>query len=295
MGKVVEIDTRGSSQSPWRRMWRELSRSRMALFGLLIFLILIVVAILAPVLAPADPLAMDIKSRFAGPSIEHPFGTDNFGRDILSRVLYGARVSLQGGVVSVLFGLVVGVAIGAVASYCGGVVDDVVMRLMDGLLAFPSIMLALLLRFVMGPSITSVMLAIAIIRVPVFARTVRSSVLAERERDYVTAALSIGQTPMKILFRQILPNALAPLIVMATVLFANAILIEASMSFLGMGTPPPQPSWGTMLSDGRQFMENHPHIVLFPGMAISLVVMGVNLLGDGLRDALDPRLVYQSA
>lgn len=294
MGKVAEINVRRTSQSPWHRVWRELFRNRLAVLGLVVVGTLVVVVILAPVLAPADPLAMDIKARFVTPSAQRPFGTDNFGRDILSRVLYGARISLQVGVVSVLFGLVAGVILGAVAAYVGGIVDDVIMRIMDGLLAFPSIMLALLLRFVLGPSITSVMIAIAIIRIPIFARTVRGSVLAERERDYVTAALSIGQTPMKILFRQILPNALAPLIVLATVLFANAILIEASMSFLGMGTPPPQPSWGTMLSDGRQFMENHPHVVLFPGLAISLVVLGVNLLGDGLRDALDPRLVYQS-
>lgn len=294
MGKVAEIDRGRTSQSPWHRAWRKLLRNRLAILGLVIVGSLVAVATLAPVLAPADPLAMNIKIRFATPSAQHPFGTDNFGRDILSRVLYGARISLQVGVVSVLFGLVAGVTIGAVAAYLGGIVDDVIMRVMDGLLAFPSIMLALLLRFVLGPSITSVMIAIAIIRIPIFARTVRSSVLAERERDYVIAALSIGQTPMKILFRQILPNALAPLIVLATVLFANAILIEASMSFLGMGTPPPQPSWGTMLSDGRQFMESHPHVVLFPGLAISLVVLGVNLLGDGLRDALDPRLEYQS-
>jgi ABC-type dipeptide/oligopeptide/nickel transport system permease subunit len=265
----------------------------MAMIGLIIVLILIVVAVLAPVFA-ADPFEMDIKNRFAVPSWEHPFGTDNFGRDILARVLHGARISLQVGVVSVVFGLLIGVVLGATAAYLGGAVDNVSMRVMDALLAFPSIMLALLLRVALGPSITSVMIAIAIIRIPIFARTVRSSVLAERERDYVVAATSMGQTRLKILFRHILPNSIAPLIVLATVLFANAIIIEASMSFLGIGTPPPQPSWGIMLSDGRQFMESHPHVVLFPGLAISLVVLGVNLLGDGLRDAMDPRLIYQS-
>jgi peptide/nickel transport system permease protein len=268
-------------------------RSRMALFGLIIVVILVLVAMLAPVLAPADPLAMNIQDRFAEPSLKYLFGADNFGRDILSRVLYGARISLQVGIVSVIFGLFAGVSAGAIASYVGGTLDSIVMRIMDGLLAFPSIMLALLLRFVLGPSITSVMIAIAIIRIPIFARTVRSSVLAEREKDYVTAALSVGQTRLRILFRHILPNSLAPLIVLVTVLFANAILIEAAMSFLGIGTPPPQASWGMMLSDGRQYMENHPHVVLFPGLAISLVVLGVNLLGDGLRDVLDPRLLYQ--
>ncbi len=275
--KINSISLKGQTgfikgRSPWLQVLRELARSRTSLFGLSVVVTLVLAAILAPVIAPADPLAMDIKARFARPCAEHLFGTDNFGRDIFSRVLYGAQVSLQVGIVSVVFALAIGAPIGAIASFAGGTVDDIVMRVMDALLAFPTIMLALLLRFVLGPSIT-----------------VRSSVLSEREKDYVTAALSIGQTRLKVLFQHILPNVLAPLIVMATVLFANAILIEASMSFLGIGTPPPQPSWGTMLSDGRQFMANHPHIVLFPGLAISFVVLGVNLLGDGLRDALDPR------
>lgn len=287
----VEKDNR---QSPWRRAVREFTRNRMALVGLTIVLILILVAVMAPILAPYDPYEMNIKDRFAPPTVQHLFGTDNFGRDILSRVFFGARISLQVGIVSVIIGLVIGVIAGAVASFIGGAVDNITMRIMDAFLAFPSIMLALLLRFVFGPSITSVMIAIAIIRIPVFARTIRSSVLSERERDYVTAALSIGQSRTNILFRHIIPNSLAPLIVLVTVFFANAILIEASMSFLGIGTPPPQPSWGIMLSDGRQYMENHLHVVLFPGLAISLVVLGVNLLGDGLRDMLDPRLIYQS-
>ena len=282
-----------TGRSPWRRAWRELWRSKLAVFGLIVMIVLIVVGLLAPVIAPADPAAINIKDRFALPSLQHPFGTDNFGRDILSRVIYGARISLQVGVTSVIFALILGVSIGASASYAGGRVDDVVMRIMDALLAFPSIMLALLLRFVLGPSITSVMIAIAIIRIPVFARTVRASVLSEREKEYVEAARAIGQSDRKILFRHILPNAVAPLIVLVTVLFANAILIEAAMSFLGIGTPPPNPSWGIMLSDGRQFMQDHIHVVIFPGLAISLAVLGVNLLGDGLRDVLDPRLMYK--
>lgn len=255
--------------------------------------VMIVVAILAPLIAPMDPIATNIDERLALPSTSHPFGTDNFGRDILSRVIFGAQISLRVGVTSVVLALMFGLPIGAIASYTGGKVDNVVMRFMDALLAFPSIMLALLLRFVLGPSIESVMIAIAIIRIPIFARTVRSSVLSEREKEYVTAARSIGQSSFMILARHILPNTLAPLIVLSTVLFANAILIEASMSFLGIGTPPPNPSWGTMLSDGREFMQDYPHLVLFPGAAISIAVLGVNLLGDGLRDILDPRLMNQ--
>ncbi|MFZ5918032.1 MAG: ABC transporter permease [Chloroflexota bacterium] len=286
------LDSPGS-RSPWYTAWRELWRSKIAVFGLMVVILLIFSALAAPIVSPADPIAVDIKGRFATPSVEHPFGTDNFGRDIAARVIYGARISLQVGVVSTVFALIVGVAVGAVAAFIGGQMDNAVMRFMDALLAFPSIMLALLLRFVLGPSITSVMIAIAIIRVPIFARTVRSSVLAEREREYVEAARAIGQTNLRILFSHILPNSLAPLIVLATVLFANAIVIEASMSFLGIGTPPPNPSWGIMLSDGRQYMLDHLHVVLFPGLAISLAVLGVNLFGDGLRDALDPRLMYR--
>ena len=274
-------------------MGSELRRSRLATFGLVATVLLVVVGIAAPVLAPLDPLEIDVPNRFARPSLRHPFGTDRFGRDILSRVIYGARISLLVGFISVILGLVIGVPLGAIASYTGGVFDGVVMRLMDAVLAFPSIMLALLLRFALGPSIGSVMAAIGIIRIPVFARTVRSSVLGEREKEYVMAARAIGQGRLGILFRHILPNALAPLIVLVTVLFANALLIEAAMSFLGIGTPPPQPSWGTMLNDGREFMQNHPQVVLFPGLAISVMVLGINLLGDGLRDILDPRILYQ--
>lgn len=280
-------------RSPWLRAWGELRRNKMALFGLAVVVMLIFLAVFAPHLAPADPNALSIKDRFAKPSAAHPFGTDNFGRDVVSRVIYGARISLQVGITSVILALILGVSVGALASYFGGQVDNVTMRVMDAVLAFPSIMLALLLRFVLGPSITSVMMAIAVIRIPIFARTVRSSVLSEREKEYVEAARAIGQTNLKILFSHILPNALAPLIVLVTVLFANAILIEASMSFLGIGSPPPAISWGMMLSDGRQYMQEHLHVVLFPGLAISLAVLGVNLFGDGLRDALDPRLMYQ--
>ena len=250
-------------------------------------------AVLAPLLTTADPITIDIKNRFAGPSLQHLFGTDHFGRDVYTRVLYGSRISLQVAVVSVVFALAVGVPLGAIAAYAGGAVDNIVMRAMDALLAFPSIMLALLLRFVLGPSITSVMLAIAIIRVPVLARTVRGSVLAEREKDYVTAARAVGQTGFRILFRHILPNVLGPLMVLATVFFGNAILIEAGMSFLGIGTPPPNPSWGGMLNDTRPYIELHPYLALAPGLAIFLAVLGINLFGDALRDALDPRLVYK--
>lgn len=280
-------------RSPWLRAWRELRRNKTALFGLGVVFALVLVALFASTLAPADPSAINIKDRFATPSAKYLLGADNFGRDIASRIIFGAQISLQVGITSVIFALILGVSIGAISAYVGGQVDNVAMRIMDAMLAFPTIMLALLLRSVLGPSMTSVMLALGIIRIPIFARTVRSVVLSEREREYVEAARAIGQTNLKILFTHILPNTLGPLIVLVTVLFANAILIEASMSFLGIGSPPPATSWGIMLSDGRRFMQDYPHVVLFPGLAISLAVLAVNLLGDGLRDALDPRLIDQ--
>jgi len=280
-------------RSPWLRAWRELRRNKTALFGLGVVFALVLVALFASTLAPADPSAINIKDRFTTPSAKYLLGADNFGRDIASRIIFGAQISLQVGITSVIFALILGVSIGAISAYIGGQVDNVAMRIMDAMLAFPTIMLALLLRSVLGPSMTSVMLALGIIRIPIFARTVRSVVLSEREREYVEAARAIGQTNLKILFTHILPNTLGPLIVLVTVLFANAILIEASMSFLGIGSPPPATSWGVMLSDGRRFMQDYPHVVLFPGLAISLAVLAVNLLGDGLRDALDPRLIDQ--
>ncbi len=273
-----------------RSLFARLLRNRLALIGMIITTIVVLTALLAPLLAPYDPLKINLPGRLQGPSRDHLMGADHLGRDIFSRVVFGALISLEVGVVAVALGSVVGLIAGAAAGYLGKRVDTVIMAFMDAIYAFPAILLALVLVAVFKPSLVTVMTAIAIVRIPIFARTVRASVLAEREREYVQAARSLGQREWIILARHILPNILAPLIVVTTTYFATAIVVEASLSFLGLGVPPPAASWGVMLNDGRKFMEASPHVVIFPGAAISLTVLGFNLLGDGLRDVLDPRL-----
>lgn len=268
------------------RLWR----NPLARVGMVISAVVVLAAILGPELAPYDPVAINLSDRFQPPSREHLMGADHLGRDIFTRVLYGARISLQVGIVSVALGTLVGLILGALAGYVGGRLDTAIMALMDAIYAFPAILLALVLVAVFKPGLVTVMTAIAIVRIPIFARTVRGSVLAERENEYVDAARSIGQRSFFLMTKHILPNIMAPLIVVTTTYFATAIVVEASLSFLGLGVPPPAASWGTMLNDGRRFMESAPHIVIFPGIAISLTVLGFNLLGDGLRDVLDPRL-----
>jgi peptide/nickel transport system permease protein len=266
------------------------SRSRLLVIGALICLPIFTLAIVGPNISPYDPLAINVLDKLAPPSSRHWMGADNLGRDILSRVIFGARVSLEVGIVSVILGLVAGVTLGAVSGYLGGWLDSLFMRLMDAIQAFPAMLLALVLVAIMGPGLVTVMTAVAGIRIPVFARTVRASVLAEREKDYIEAARCLGQREGAILFRHILPNIISPIIVLGTSYFATAIVVEASLSFLGLGVVPPDVSWGTMLSESRQYMERYPWAPLFPGLAISLAVLGFNLLGDGVRDLLDPRL-----
>jgi ABC-type dipeptide/oligopeptide/nickel transport system permease subunit len=267
-----------------------LVHNRLAAIGLVITVLVVLTALLASVLAPYDPLQLNVPERLQAPSAAHIMGTDHLGRDIFSRVIFGTQISLQVGIVAVALGSIVGLIAGAAAGYLGGRMDTAIMGIMDAIYAFPAILLALVLVAVFGASLVTVMTAIAIVRIPIFARTVRGSVLGEREKEYVEAARCIGQNPVWILFRHILPNTLAPLIVVTTTYFATAIVVEASLSFLGLGVPPPAASWGVMLNDGRKYMEAYPHVVIFPGAAISLTVLGFNLLGDGLRDVLDPRL-----
>jgi len=267
-----------------------LLHSRMAVIGLVISLFVILIAILAPWLAPYDPVEIDLVNRLQPPSREHLMGTDHLGRDMLSRVMFGANISLQVGVVSVAMGIVLGLIIGAAAGFLGRGFDTALMSVMDAIYAFPAILLALALVAAFGQGLVTVMTAIAIVRIPIFARTVRSSVLAEKEKEYVESARAIGQREFLVLVKHILPNIVAPMIVVTTTYFAAAIVVEASLSFLGLGVPPPEASWGVMLNDGRRYMEAFPHTVVFPGLAISISVLGFNLLGDGLRDVLDPRL-----
>ena len=268
------------------RLWR----NPLARVGMVISAVVVLAAIFGPPLAPYDPVAINLGDRFQPPSREHLMGADHLGRDIFTRVLYGARISIQVGIVSVALGTLVGLILGALAGYLGGRFDTMTMAVMDAIYAFPAILLALVLVAVFKPGLVTVMTAIAIVRIPIFARTVRGSVLAEREKEYVDASRSVGQRGHRLITKHILPNITAPLIVVTTTYFATAIVVEASLSFLGLGVPPPAASWGTMLNDGRKYMESAPHLVIFPGLAISLAVLGFNLLGDGLRDVLDPRL-----
>jgi peptide/nickel transport system permease protein len=269
---------------------QRLFRDKLALVGLVIMGTFLLTAILAPVLAPYDPIEQSLVDRREPPSSQNLLGLDDLGRDILSRVIFGARKSLQVGVLSVTMAIVVGTWIGATSGYLGGWVDSLVMRIMDIMLAFPALLLAIAIVTILGPGLLNMLYAIGIVSIPVYARIARASVLSVKMQDYVLAARSLGASPVRILARHVMPNCLTPLIVQGTLGIGTAILDAAGLSFLGLGAQPPTPEWGAMLGQGRYAMFTAPHIVLFPGLAIVLTVLGFNLLGDGLRDALDPRL-----
>lgn len=273
-----------------QKLWRRFMRNKSAVVGLGIFVFMIILAVFAPLLAPYDPLVTDLSQSLLGPSSAHWFGTDEFGRDILSRIFYGARVSLMVGVVAVGISLTVGATLGLIAGYLGGAWDDLIMRFTDILLAFPSILLAIAIMTGLGRGVENAMIAIGIVGIPVYARLVRGQVLAVRGQEYVEAARSIGVGPFRQIWRHILPNVVSPLIVQASLGMSTAILDAAALGFLGLGVQPPQAEWGDMIAHGRRFIYNAPHMVYFPGLAISLTVLGLNLFGDGLRDVLDPRL-----
>lgn len=280
---------RAASESPARVAVRGMLHHPAGLIGLVITLFLIILAVLAPTVAPFSPLEMHPADRLVGPCATYLFGTDEFGRDILSRIIYGSQISLSVGLISIGIASVVGVTVGSIAGYASGWFETVTMRLSDTLLAFPAILLAIVIIAVLGPGFFNTMLAVAIVNIPAFARLSRANILAEKDRDYVEASRCLGATPRRILFVHILPNTLSTILVQVTVSVASAVLMEAALSFLGLGTPPPQPSWGSMLSIGRGFMDAAAWYAVFPGMALMLLVMGLYLLGDGLSDALDPR------
>lgn len=269
---------------------RRLARNPLAVTGGLLLGVLILAAVFAQQLAPHDPIRQSLYERRQPPSSRHWLGTDDLGRDILSRVIFGARLSLRVGVLSVSLAVATGTLIGLAAGYSGGWVDNVLMRLMDIMLAFPSLLLAIAIVSILGPGLMNMLYAIAIVSIPVYARVVRGQVLSVKEQDFILAARAVGVPGSRILFANILPNTLTPLIVAGTLGIATAILDAAGLSFLGLGAQPPTPEWGAMLGEGRGAVAAAPHIVLFPGLAIMLSVLGFNLLGDGLRDALDPRL-----
>lgn len=257
--------------------------------GLLLTVLLVVAALAAPLLAPHDPNFQDTSRRLEAPSDEHLLGLDDLGRDVLSRIVYGARVSLRVGFSVVIIASLIGITLGAIAGYFGGIADMLVMRLCDILLAFPGILLAIALVAVLGPSLNNVVLALATIGWVGYARLVRGQVLKVREMEYVTAAKALGARSPRVIVLHVLPNVINPVIVMATLGLAGAILAEAALSFLGLGVQPPTPSWGAMLTAGRRYLGLANHLAIFPGAAIMLAVMGLNFLGDGLIDALDPK------
>jgi peptide/nickel transport system permease protein len=242
---------------------------------------------------PQDPLAITITERLQGPSAGHWFGTDQYGRDVLSRIMRGSIISMTVGVVSVGIGLVLGVFLGVLGGYCGGGADEVLMRLMDAFYGFPAILLALLITAVFGPGVFTSMVAIGIVNIPIFARLTRAHFLVLRDKDFVTAARALGASDAAVIWRHILPNAVSPLLVQATISFPSAILAEAGLSYLGLGMQPPHPSWGHMLKEAQPFLRLAPSYAIFPGIAIALAVLGCNLLGDGLRDLLDPKIARQ--
>ncbi|HSB81996.1 MAG TPA: ABC transporter permease [Candidatus Methylomirabilis sp.] len=286
---ATEERTKTPAESPMRLLLRRLWRNRLAVTGFVLLLLVLLGALLAGVLSSYDPLAMTVVERMKAPSPRHLMGTDNFGRDIFSRVLYGARLSLEVGGAVMLLTVVVGVLFGLLAGYFPRL-DGPIMRVMDAMMAFPAILFAIAIMAVLGPRTSNVAIALSVVYAPRTVRLVRASVLATRQLDYVEAVRAQAAGHLRILFRHILPNCLSPLVVQATFNFAYAVLAEASLSFVGAGAPPPTPSWGNILSEGRLYMQNAPWITIFPGLAIALTVLGLNLAGDGLRDVLDPRM-----
>jgi peptide/nickel transport system permease protein len=276
--------------SPLLEAWRRLKMNRAAICGLAVIVVLVTSALLAPWVAPYDPSKMDVRARLQGPSLKHVLGTDNFGRDIFSRIVYASRISLVIGFVAVGIGAVFGGITGAVSGYYGRGLDSLLMRVMDVLLSIPQIILAIAIVGAMGASLLNLMIAVGISVLPRYARLVRASAMSLRDLEFIEAARAAGAGDLRIILQNIIPNCMAPLIVLSTLGVAQAILSAATLSFLGLGIQPPTPEWGSMLSDGRQFLRNAPHITIFPGLAIVIVVMALNMLGDGLRDALDPKL-----
>jgi len=270
--------------------WRRLRRNRTAMIGLAVLGAFAVLAAGAPLLNLPDPLTQDLGARMLSPSRLHWLGTDDLGRDLLSRIIYGGRVSLTVGIVSVGIALAVGTVLGLLGGYYGGWAESVTMRVMDVMLAFPATLLAIFIVGIRGPGLNNAMLAIGVINIPIFARIVRGSVLRARQEDYVEAARALGSSHVRIIGRHILPNSLAPVIVQTTLGVGSAVLEAAGLSFLGLGAQAPTPEWGAMLTNTREYLRDAPWAATFPGIAILLTVVGCNLLGDGLRDALDPRL-----
>ena len=296
MAAVLDADARATELAalppeagPWKRAWQRLRRRRPALLGLAVVLFFIVLALAAPWIAPYDPIETSWSAVRQAPSAAHWFGTDDIGRDVLSRVVFGTRASLLAGVVSVSIALLFGVPIGLVAGFAGGATDALISRITDAFLACPFLILAIALAAFLGPSLTNAMIAIGVSATPIFVRLTRAQVIQVKVEDYVEAARAVGNPPWRVAVRHVLPNVAAPLIVQATLAIAAAVIAEASLSFLGLGQQPPAPSWGSMLNTAKNFVDNAAWMAIWPGLSIFALVLAFNLLGDGLRDALDPR------
>jgi len=285
---TVVIKQRKHSQ--WFDIWKRFRKNKAAMLGFIVMLILILTAIFADVIASEGLDAQNLDRTFQPPSLQHPLGTDNLGRDMLARIIYGTRTSLRIGFTCVGVALTMGVIFGSIAGYYGGKLDNILMRFIDILIAVPNILLAIAIASALGPGLTNTMIAVGVGSIPGFARQTRAAVLTVREREFIEAARAIGGNDFRIITRHILPNCMAPIMVEATLGLGGAILSAAALSFIGLGIQPPTPEWGYMLSVGRRFFLEHGYLVVFPGLAIVIVVVALNIMGDGLRDALDPKL-----
>ncbi len=289
MTLALEIQAMAPPAGPWRRAVQRLLARKGAVFGMVVVFFFVAVALLAPLISPYDPVATNWATVRKAPSAAHWFGTDEVGRDVLARVIWGARASLTAGVISVAIALAFGIPLGMLAGYRGGWIDAVIGRVVDAMLACPFLILAIALAAFLGPSLGNAMIAIGVTATPIFIRLTRGQVLTVKTEDFVEAARAVGNKEMRIAFRHVLPNVMPPLLVQASLAIATAIIAEASLSFLGLGQQPPAPSWGSMLNTAQRFLTQAPWMAIWPGFAIFLVVMGFNMLGDGLRDAFDPR------
>ncbi|MFR1831532.1 MAG: ABC transporter permease [Lachnospiraceae bacterium] len=282
--------TKAKKNSEFIRVMRQMAKNKAAMFGMAILIAEIMLAVLAPLIMPYDYAAMDMTVCFAPPSLAHPFGCDDMGRDIFSRILYGAKYSLSSGILATLIALVIGMAIGSVAGFFGGRVDNFVMRLLDIVQAIPGMVMMVVMSAVLGPGFVNTIIAMAFGSIPGMARMLRAQMLKVRENEFIEAAVSINCSKFRIITSHLLPNCMSPMIVQATMGVAQTITLAAGLSFIGLGVQPPTPEWGAMLAASRQFIRQAPHLVIFPGLAIAVTVLSLNLMGDGLRDALDPKL-----
>lgn len=287
---MAKRNTKAKKNSELLRIFRQLSKNKLAMVGLAIFLVEVVLAALGDVIAPYDYTKMDMTACYATPSWEHWMGCDDMGRDIFSRILVGAKYSISSGILSILMALAIGMTIGAIAGYFGGKTDNIIMRILDVVQAIPGMLMMIVISSVLGPGFVNTIIAMGFGQIPGMARMLRAQMLKERGNEYIEAAVSINCSTPRIILHHLIPNCLSPMIVQATMGVGTMITTASGLSFIGLGVQPPTPEWGAMLSSARQFMRQAPHLVLFPGLAIAVTVLALNLLGDGLRDALDPKL-----